>query len=239
VFCQNYLISQEFQHGHTRTLTTDGLADEMKHLQDEGAHNINFVSPSHMIFQMADAIEVARGKGLVVPVVYNSNGYDSVDALRQIRGLVDIYLPDIKYMENGLGKQFSAVDDYADIVPGVLREMLDQVGHLEMDDEGIAVRGLLVRHLVLPNHLDNSRRCLHFLADLSPDTFVSIMAQYSPQYKACNYPGINRALTEDEYNEVTDYALDIGLENAYIQELESQDHYLPDFAQASPFNSAS
>jgi len=211
----------------------------MMRLQDEGAHNINFVSPSHMIFQMADAIEVARGKGLVVPVVYNSNGYDSVDALRQIRGLVDIYLPDIKYLENGLGKQFSAVDDYADIVPGVLREMLDQVGHLEMDDEGIAVRGLLVRHLVLPNYLGNSQRCLHFLADLSPDIFVSIMAQYSPQYKARNYPGINLALTEDQYNEVIDYAFGLGLENAYIQELESQDHYLPDFAQASPFNSAS
>ncbi len=239
VFCQNYQISQEFQQGYTRTLTTDELASEMLRLQDEGAHNINFVSPSHMIFQMADAIKVAKGKGLVVPVVYNSNGYDSVDALRQIRGLVDIYLPDIKYLENGLGKQFSAADDYADNVPGALREMLDQVGHLEMDDEGIAVRGLLVRHLVLPNYLGNSRRCLHSLADLSPDTFVSIMSQYSPQYKAWYYPAINRTLTEDEYEEVTDYALDLGLENVFIQELESQEHYLPDFAQESPFNSAS
>ena len=239
VFCQNYQISQEFQQDHTRTLTTDELASEMMRLQGEGAHNINFVSPSHMIFQMADAIEAAKGKGLVVPVAYNSNGYDSVDALRQIRGLVDIYIPDIKYLENGLGKQFSAVDDYADIVPGVLREMLDQVGHLEINDEGIAVRGLLVRHLVLPDSMGNSRRCLHFLADLSPDTFVSIMAQYSPQYKARNYPSINRTLTEDEYDEVTDYAFDLGLENAYVQELESPDHYLPDFAQASPFNSAS
>jgi len=238
VFCQNYQISQEFQQGHTRTLTIDELAYEMLRLQNEGAHNINFVSPSHMIFQMADAIKVAKGKGLVVPIVYNSNGYDSVDALRQIRGLVDIYLPDIKYLENGLGKQFSAADDYADNVPGVLREMLDQVGPLEMDDEGIAVRGLLVRHLVLPDYLGNSRRCLHALADLSQNTFVSIMSQYSPQYKARDYPGINRTLTEDEYDEITDYALDLGLENAFIQELASQEHYLPDFAQASPFNSA-
>jgi putative pyruvate formate lyase activating enzyme len=239
VFCQNYQISQEFQQGHTRTLSIDELAFEMLRLQDEGAHNINFVSPSHMIFQMADAIKVAKGKGLVVPIVYNSNGYDSVDALRQIRDLVDIYLPDIKYLENGLGKQFSAADDYADNVPGVLREMLDQVGPLEMNDEGIAVRGLLVRHLVLPDTLDNSRRCLRFLADLSPDTFVSIMSQYSPQYKACDYPRINRTLTEDEYNEIMDYALDLGLENVFIQERESQEHYLPDFAQESPFNSAS
>ncbi len=208
-------------------------------LQDKGAHNINFVSPSHMIFQMADAIQIAKGEGLVVPVVYNSNGYDSVDALRQIRGLVDIYLPDIKYMDNELGKQFSAADGYADIVPGVLREMLDQVGHLKLDDEGIAIRGLLVRHLVLPDSLDNSRRCFQALADLSPEIFVSIMSQYSPQYKACDFPRINRTLTEDEYDEVTDYALDLGLENAFVQQLESQDDYLPDFAQESPFHSAS
>jgi putative pyruvate formate lyase activating enzyme len=189
-----------------------------------------------VVFQMADAIEVAKGKGLVVPVVYNSNGYDSVDALRQIRGLVDIYLPDIKYLDSGLGELFSAVDDYADVIPGVLREMLDQVGHLEMDDEGIAVRGLLVRHLVLPGYLGNSRRCLQFLKDLSPDTFVSIMSQYSPQYKACDYPEINRTLTEDEYDQVVDFALELGLENAFVQETESQDHYLPDFTRQSPFN---
>ncbi len=198
VFCQNYQISQEFQRGHTQTLTTVELASEILRLQDEGAHNINFVSPTHMIFQMAEAIQIAKEKGLVVPVVYNSNGYDSVNALRQIRGLVDIYLPDIKYLENEHGKQFSEVDDYADIVPGVLREMLAQVGHLEMNDDGIAVKGLLVRHLVLPGYLNNSRRCLHFLADLSPDTFVGIMLQYSPQHKACDYPGINRKLTKNE-----------------------------------------
>ena len=239
VFCQNYQISQEFQQGVTRTLTTEELATEMLRLQDEGAHNINFVSPSHMIFQMADSINLAKAKGLVIPVVYNSNGYDSVGALRQIRGLVDIYLPDIKYMDNRLGKQYSAVRDYADIVPEVLREMLDQVGHLGMNEEGIAIGGLLVRHLVLPGQLDNSRRCLRFLADLSTDTFVSIMSQYSPQYKACDYPGINRSLTEAEYNEITEYALDLGLENAFIQELESQKRYLPDFTQESPFNADS
>ena len=235
VFCQNYQISQEFRQRRTRTLTPDDLASEMLRLQREGAHNINLVSPSHVIFQAAEAIRAAKGKGLGVPVVYNSNGYDSVDALRQIRGLVDIYLPDIKYLDNELGRRFSAVNDYVDIIPGVLREMLDQVGHLEMDDAGIAVRGLLVRHLVLPNHLGNSRSCLRFLADLSPDVFVSIMAQYSPQHKARDYPDINRTLTADEYDEITDYALDLGLENAFVQELASQDHYLPSFDRESPF----
>lgn len=235
VFCQNYQISQKFKQGDTRALTEDDLVSEILRLQYEGAHNINFVSPSHMVFQMADAIQSAKKKGLVVPVVYNSNGYDSVDALRQIRGLVDIYLPDIKYLDNKLGKQFSLVDDYANIVPGVLREMLNQAGDLEMDNAGIAMRGLLVRHLVLPGHLDNSRRCLSFLADLSPDIHVSIMSQYSPQYKAGAYPGISRILTEDEYDEITDYALGLGLENAFIQKLKSQYHYLPDFDQERPF----
>ena len=238
VFCQNYQISQEFQEGRTRTLTTDELAFEILRLQDEGAHNINFVSPSHMIFQMAAAIQLAKEKGLVVPVLYNSNGYDSVDALRQIRGLVDIYIPDIKYLGNEPGKKFSNVDDYADIVPGVLREMLNQAGHLEMDDDGIAVRGLLVRHLVLPGCLENSRQCLGFLAALSPDIHVSIMSQYSPQYKARDFPGINRTLTGNEYDEITDYALELGLGNSFIQQLESQAHYLPDFDQERPFDPA-
>jgi len=237
VFCQNYQISQEFQQGRNRTLTTDELLSEILRLQEQGAHNINFVSPSHMIFQMADAIEAARGKGLAIPVVYNSNGYDSVGALRQIRGLVDIYLPDIKYLDNKIGKKFSAVDDYADIVPGVLLEMLDQTGDLQMNDDGIAVRGLLVRHLVLPGHMEDSRRCLAFLAGLSPDIHVSIMSQYSPQYKAGAYPEINRPLTDDEYDEIICYALELGLENAFIQKLESQSHYLPDFDQERPFKS--
>lgn len=235
VFCQNYQISQEFE-GRGRTLTTDALAAEMLHLQEQGAHNINLVSPSHVVFQVADAIVEARRRGLAIPIVYNSNGYDSVDALRQIRGLVDIYLPDIKYMDNELGKRFSAVDDYADVVPGVLAEMLAQVGHLEMDSAGIAVRGLLVRHLVLPGCLENSRRCLRLLAGLSPRITVSIMAQYSPQYKARRIPPLDRTLTADEYDAIVDDALELGLENAYVQELESQEHYLPDFDHERPFD---
>ncbi len=238
VFCQNYQISQEFQRHPTRILSVDELATEMLRLQSEGAHNVNFVSPSHFIFQMADAIIAAKEKGLIIPIVYNTNGYDSVDALRQIRGLVDIYLPDIKYMDNALGKRYSAVLDYADVIPGVLREMLDQVGHLQMDDDGIATRGLLVRHLVLPAHLDNTRACLRFLADLSPDIFLSIMSQYSPQHKANKYLEINRTLTKDEYDEITEYALDLGLENAFVQEIESQTACLPDFEQVNPFNFA-
>ena len=236
VFCQNHQISQEFQTSQTQTLTADGLADEMLRLADAGAHNINLVSPSHVVFQAADAVVAAKARGLAIPIVYNSNGYDSVDALRQVHGLVDIYLPDIKYLSNDLARRYSGADDYADIIPGVLREMLRQVGHLQLDDDGIARRGLLVRHLVLPGAVVDSRACLAFLAQLSPATHVSIMSQYSPQYRAADHPEINRPLTAGEYDEVTDYALELGLENAFIQELGSRHRYLPDFNRDRPFD---
>ncbi|VAW36399.1 radical activating enzyme [hydrothermal vent metagenome] len=235
VFCQNFQVSQEFRQGRTRDLTVEELAEEALRLQDAGAHNINFVSPSHLIFQMAEAIVTARSRGLVIPVVYNSNGYDAVAALRRIRGLIDIYLPDIKYMDNRLGKRYSGVDDYADIIPAVLEEMRQQVGDLETDRHGIARRGLLVRHLVLPGCPDNSRKCLRLLAGLSPDIHLSIMSQYSPQYKAAAYPEINRTLTAAEYDEITDYALELGLENGFVQDLSSRDCQLPDFDLANPF----
>ncbi len=235
VFCQNHQISQEFQSSPTRTLTADDLADEMLRLADAGAHNVNLVSPSHVIFQAADAIVAAKARGLSIPIVYNSNGYDAVDALRQVRGLVDIYLPDIKYLSHDLARRYSAVSDYADIIPGVLREMLDQVGPLELDDDGLARRGLLVRHLVLPGAVDNSRQCLALLAQLSPALHVSIMSQYSPQYRAAHYPPIDRPLTAREYDEVTDYALELGLENAFLQEIDSRHRYLPDFDRDRPF----
>ncbi len=235
VFCQNHQISQEFQTSQMQTLTVDGLAADMLRLEAAGAHNINLVSPSHVIFQAADAVVAARHRGLAIPIVYNSNGYDSVAALRQVRGLVDIYLPDIKYLSNDLARRYSSASDYADTIPGALREMLEQVGRLELDSDGIARRGLLVRHLVLPGAVDNSRQCLALLAKLSPATHVSIMSQYSPQYRAAKYPEINRALTVREYDEVTDYAVELGLENAFIQELDSRHRYLPDFNLERPF----
>lgn len=236
IFCQNYQISQEFSPCEPQSLTVAELAAEMLRLEAQGAHNINLVSPSHVVLQVAGAIAAARGRGLAVPVVYNSNGYDSVAALRHLRGLVDIYLPDLKYLKNELGRRFSAVDDYAEVAPRALTEMLTQVGHLQTDAQGLAVRGLLVRHLVLPGCLDNSLRVLDFLAKLSPDTFVSIMAQYSPQYQAMADPVINRTLYQDEYDRVVDHALALGLKNAFIQELASQDYYLPDFDRGNPFS---
>jgi putative pyruvate formate lyase activating enzyme len=208
----------------------------MLRLQKEGAHNINFVSPSHMVFQMADAIEEARRLGLAIPIVYNSNGYDSLESLRRIRGLVDIFLPDLKYMGDTLGRCYSGVDDYADIAPAAIEEMLGQVGPLELDPEGIARRGLLVRHLVLPGRMENSRDCLSYLAGLGSRMAISVMSQYSPQHNAALHPGMDRVLSPEEYDEVVDCALELGLKNAFVQELESQLHYLPDFERERPFD---
>jgi putative pyruvate formate lyase activating enzyme len=235
VFCQNYQISQEPQNPRNRFWSGRRLVDEMLALQAAGAHNINFVSPSHVVFQMAEAIREARRQGLTLPVVYNSNGYDAVETLRLIEGLVDIYLPDCKYADNELGRRYSGVDDYADIIDGVLQEMLRQVGHLRTDPDGVTRSGLLVRHLVLPGHLENSRRCLERLAHLSPDLHISLMSQYSPQHQAHRYPAINRTVTPGEYDDLIDHALRLGLENVFIQDLDSSDHYLPDFDRQEPF----
>jgi len=236
VFCQNFQISQEFKPGQGHVFPPEDLATEMLSLQKMGAHNINFVSPSHMIFQIADAIVLAKQKGLHIPVVYNSNGYDSPEALKKIRGLVDIYMPDVKYMDDATGWRFSKVREYAKVVPGVLKEMFDQVGELEMDWDGIALKGLLVRHLVLPGFLDNSKKCMDLVADISPDIFVSLLSQYSPQYKACNYPEINRTLTKREYDRIQDYVISLGMENVFVQELQSRNQFLPDFNLHNPFD---
>ncbi|MBU2646402.1 radical SAM protein [bacterium] len=236
VFCQNYQISQEFLHTPLQSWTSTDLALEMMSLQVRGAHNINFVSPSQMVFQIAEAIEIARKKGLAIPTIYNSNGYDSLDVLKQVKGLFDIYMPDLKYMDNLSGERLSDVKDYAEIAPKAIQEMLNQVGQLELDGEGIAQKGILVRHLVLPGLIENSEKCLAFLAELSPQIHVSIMSQYSPRYKADSNPLINRPLRCHEYQRILDFALGLGLDNAFIQELSSQDHCLPDFNSKKPFD---
>jgi len=207
----------------------------MLRLQEIGAHNINLVSPSHILPQLTAALRLAKNNGLTIPVVYNSNGYDSVTALKCMRGLVDIYLPDIKYLDNDLGRRYSGIPDYGDIIPGVLAEMLAQVGMLQTDKNGIARRGLLVRHLVLPGHLANSRECLRLLKNLSPDITLSIMSQYTPCHFTHKFPEINRPLNIAEYDEITNYALNLGLEHAFVQEMSSQGCSMPDFDRHQPF----
>ena len=235
VFCQNWQISQLFSPTSVREMIPEKLAGEMLRLQSAGAHNINFVSPSHVVWQMADAIVLAREEGLTIPVVYNTGGYDSVDTLKEIRGLVDIFMPDIKYMEREPARRYSGAADYPEIIPGVLREMFDQVGPLETDREGVAKKGLLVRHLVLPGLTANSRKCLDVVAAISKEIPLSLMSQYSPQHKAARFPEINRTLLAREYHELVDYALSLGLETLYTQDISSRDTYLPDFDREEPF----
>lgn len=235
VFCQNHQISQEFDLAQVPVLSVDELADEMLLLQEAGAHNINFVSPSHMVLQTADAVTAARSRGLSIPIVYNSNGYDSLDSLRRISGLVDIYLPDLKYLDAAAAERYFGARDYPDIVPDVLREMQTQCGRLELDENGIAIKGLLVRHLVLPGLLDNSRRCLDLLHSLDPEIYISLMSQYAPRHKAASCPEINRRLSGREYDSIVEYAQDLGLEHVFVQEPASADYYLPDFERDEPF----
>jgi putative pyruvate formate lyase activating enzyme len=235
VFCQNHQISQGPEVLRAPELTTGLLASEMVRLEQMGAHNINLVSPSHVAYQAADAIAAARRRGLRIPIVYNSNGYDSLETLRALRGLVEIYLPDLKYQDGDLAGELSDAPDYPEVVGPALAEMLEQVGPLMRDGRGVAVRGVLVRHLVLPTYTSNSLRCLRLLAEIAPEAPVSLMAQYAPRHRARWRPRINRPLGRDEYEEVLDAAGWYGLNTLYVQELASQELCLPDFDREQPF----
>jgi putative pyruvate formate lyase activating enzyme len=235
VYCQNFQISQRAEEICTQRLSPDDLADEMLALQDRGAHNVNLVSPTHVAAQVAESLCIARERGLSIPVVYNTNGYDAVHTLRCLEGLIDIYLPDVKYSDDAAALSYSGVDRYVEVNRRAIAEMFRQVGNLALDRRGIAQRGILVRHLVLPQDLAGSQASLAFLATLSQEMVVSIMAQYSPQYKAVGVPPLDRRIGEREYEAVLDYALELGLDRCFVQEFESSDVLIPDFRNAHPF----
>ncbi|MFH1428721.1 MAG: radical SAM protein [Candidatus Margulisiibacteriota bacterium] len=234
VFCQNYQISQQ-PNTDNMLHTPESLADIMLELQNKNAHNINLVSPSHVCLPIAESICIARERGLDIPIVYNSNGYDSVAMLKIMNGLIDIYMPDIKYADNENAAAYSSADNYVQANRAAVAEMFRQVGLLTCSKDSVARRGLLVRHLVLPHDLSGSIDCLRFLAALSPKITISLMSQYSPQYKAPGMPLLNRPLLPEEYEPVIEAAESLCLENVFIQELESQEHYLPNFNLETPF----
>ena len=238
VYCQNYQISQRVEEIPTRTLSPDELAAEMLALQRRGAHNINLVSPTHVAAQVAEGLCIARERGLSIPIVYNTNGYDAVETLRCLEGLIDVYLPDIKYSEDAVARTYSGIDRYVEVNRSAIVEMFRQVGNLSLDREGIARRGILVRHLVLPEDLAGSVESLAFLASLSREIVISLMAQYSPQYKARGMPPLDRKISQEEYERVLDWAWDLGLERCFVQEVESSEALVPDFLQADPFGTA-
>ena len=235
VYCQNYQISQRPEEIPTRALSPAELADEMLALQRRGAHNVNLVSPTHVIAQVAESVCIAREKGLSIPIVYNTNGYDAVETLRCLDGLIDVYLPDVKYSDDAVARAYSGIERYVEVNRAAIAEMFRQVGHLALDGDGIARRGLLVRHLVLPAGLAGSWDSLAFLASLSTDMVVSLMAQYSPQYKARHMPPLDRRISKAEYERVLDWALELGLDRCFVQEVESSEVLVPDFRRAEPF----
>lgn len=233
VFCQNHEISQ----GHLgKKVTAEELACIMIELQDKGCHNINLVSPTHFMPGILEALYIAHEKGLTLPVVYNTNGYDSIELLKILESVVNIYMPDLKYFESNLAKKYSNAANYPDVAKKAIRKMHEQVGEIEVDEDDVALEGLLVRHLVLPGHIDDSKNVIKYLSTVSKELWISIMAQYSPQFKACEYPEIDRKLTAEEYWEVILAAQEAGLENYLMQELESSDVLLPDFKNEEPFS---
>lgn len=214
-FCQNFPISHL---GHGEPAPPDRMARMMLSLQKRGCHNINFVTPTHYMPQILEALAIAASAGLRLPIVYNCGGYESLEAVRLLDGIVDIYMPDIKYSGEAPAKMLSGAPDYFERAKAAVKEMYRQVGPLRMDGDGIATRGLIVRHLVLPNGMAGSRAALEFIArELSPDVYISVMEQYFPAHLAAGTPEIARGITANEYREVLDMVDEIGLTQGWIQ----------------------
>jgi putative pyruvate formate lyase activating enzyme len=211
IYCQNYDISQM---SGGREISYEQLAELMIHLQKTGCHNINFVTPTHMVYPILIALKKAIDKGLNVPLVYNSGGYDSVDTIKLLDGVFDIYMPDFKYYFDESGLTLSNAPSYPQVARMAIREMHRQVGDLQLNEKGIAFRGLLVRHLVLPEHTDESKGIMDFIASLSLNTYLNIMDQYRPAYRAYECRSLTRRISHEEYQELIDYALKLGLTRA-------------------------
>ncbi len=233
VFCQNYEISSE---GLGKETSKEDLANIMIALQEKGCHNINLVTPTHYMPMILTSIKIAQEKGLTIPIVYNTNGYDSIELLKLLDGIVDIYMPDMKYMDSKLAEQYSNAPNYPDTAKIAIKEMFRQVGNLRYDNNEIAVRGMFTRHLVLPGNTKDSKSIIDFLASVSKEMWISLMAQYHPLHKASLFKEINRKITKEEYWEVIGQAQKLDLDNYLIQELESSEEFIPDFKKTDPFD---
>lgn len=212
-FCQNYEISHL---ASGEVVSIDQLAEAMINLQNLGCHNINFVTPTHFTPQIVSALVLAIEKGFELPVVYNCGGYESLETLKLLDGIIDIYMPDMKYSDSKLAEKYSNAVNYWEIVTSAVKEMYRQVGNLKISRRGLAQRGLLIRHLVLPNNIAGSEKVLEFIAkEISLDTYVNIMEQYFPSFKAYKYPELNRRITSDEYDKILKYAQKLGLHRGF------------------------
>jgi putative pyruvate formate lyase activating enzyme len=241
VYCQNYQISQDRKKQKSKEMDFRKLAENMLYLQDEkGCHNINFVSPSHFVPHLVRAVLEAVPLGLNIPLVYNSSGYDSVASLKELDGIISVYLPDLRYASDIWARKFSHARNYVTHARAAIREMYRQVGELVMDESGVAQRGLIVRHLILPNRIAGSQESLTWLArEVSPTVTVSIMAQYYPSHKALNESLLSRTISQAEYEEVLRLLDEVGLENGWVQEMGAAENYLPDFDREDhPFSAS-
>lgn len=226
IYCQNYEISQ-LSKG--KEISIEELANIMIKQQEKGVENINLVTPTSYSLHIIEAIKIAKNKGLDIPIVYNTNGYENIETLKLLDGYIDIYLPDLKYYDNELGKKYSKVNNYFEIATESIKEMYRQVGSPKLNEKGIMQKGLMIRHLILPNNIENSKQILKWIKEnIDNNVYVSIMAQYFPTYKAKETEDINRKLTRQEYEEVENYLYELNLENGYIQELgEHEEEYVP------------
>lgn len=228
IFCQN----REISRGKVgKDISCSRLAEIFVELQKQGANNINLVTPSHYVNQIIPAIIFSREMGLSVPVVYNSSAYESVETLKKLEGYIDVYLPDCKYWDEELAVKFSRAPAYRDISFAAIGEMLRQTGKAEFDENGLIKKGVIVRHLVLPGHVNDSKKVIGQLYDtFGDDIYISIMNQYTPLADLPDYPELNRKLTGREYKKILDYALDIGIENGFMQEGDvAKESFVPSF----------
>ncbi|MBR5590354.1 MAG: radical SAM protein [Anaerotignum sp.] len=228
VFCQNHDISQD---GFGQEITVERLAEIFLEQQERGFHNVNLVSAVQFIPQVAKALTIAKAQGLSIPVVYNSNGYESIDGLKMLEGLVDIYLPDFKYWDDALGLEYSKAPHYRETASAAILEMRRQTDADILDENGIMKKGIILRHLVLPGHYKDSFKVLDWVKEhLGEETFVSLMSQYTPMYQAKEIKPLSRKLTTFEYDKVVDHFFEIGLKNGFMQKRSSAtSEYTPSF----------
>lgn len=237
IYCQNYQISQSAELQKNNEVSTHVLAERMLYLQDVlHCHNINLVTPSHFVPQIVRALVEAVPLGLRLPLVYNTSSYDSLKTLIELDGVISIYLADIRYASNELARKYSRVRNYVDNARASIVEMQRQVGNLIVDTDGIAQKGLIIRHLIFPNRIAGSEESLRWLVEeVSPHVAVSIMSQYYPTHHAYKYKELNRKILPQEYQEVVDLAEKLGIENGWLQGMASTERYRPDFTDEEPF----
>ncbi len=228
VYCQNYEISQQ---GKGKEISINELANIFLKQQKANVENINLVTPTSYVPQIIEAIKLAKKEGLKIPIVYNTNAYENVENIKKLKGYIDIYLPDLKYAENELGKKYSKVENYFEIATTAIQEMQNQVGSPIFNEDGVMQKGMIVRHLVLPHNIKNSKKVLKWMKhNLKNDTYISIMAQYFPTFKAktAEYKELNRKLTTKEWQEIEDYINELEFQNGFVQELgEHEEEYVP------------